>query len=334
LKIDIFNHFLPREVLERWQTIIPGNMALQAFKRLPALWDIDAHLRLLDQFDDYLQILSLSNPPIELLGTPAETPQLARFANDHLAALCTAHADRFPSFIASLPMNNPAAALDEADRAIKTLGACGVQVFTNVAGKPLSHPDFYPLFELMAQLGLPIWIHPMRGPMHSDYQSEEASADEIWFTFGWPYETSACVTRLIFAGLFDKLPAVKIITHHMGGMIAFFAEKIALGFTQIFSASADRNPAAERAGLKKQPIEYYHMLYADTALNGSAAATRCGHAFFGSDHSLFATDAPFDPLGGSKLIAGTIAAINALDITERERSAIFENNARSLLRLS
>src|SRR4051812_6527114 len=81
VKIDIFNHFLPRGWPDRWQTTLPGNIALQAFKRLRALGDIDPHLRLLDQLDAYVQILSLPTPPIELLGSPADTPELARFAN-------------------------------------------------------------------------------------------------------------------------------------------------------------------------------------------------------------------------------------------------------------
>jgi predicted TIM-barrel fold metal-dependent hydrolase len=186
----------------------------------------------------------------------------------------------------------------------------------------------------MARHNLPVWIHPMRGPNFPDYATEDASENEIWFTFGWPYETSACMTRLIFAGIFDKLPTLKIISHHMGGMIPFFAEKIALGFRQIFDGEMDRNPAAAQAGLKRQPIEYFRMLYADTALNGSVAATRCGHAFFTTDHSLFATDAPFDSEGGRALVGRTVAAIDALEISDAERQQIFAGNAKALLRLA
>src|SRR3954462_7988285 len=130
----------------------------------------------------------------------------------------------------------------------------------------------------------------MGGPQAADYATEKASDNEIWFTFGWPYETSACVTRLIFSGLFDKLPQLKIISHHMGGMIPYFSEKIGLGFQQIFHGAPDRNPVAEKAGLQRPVLDYYRMLYADTALNGSAAATVCGHSFFGTDKALFATD--------------------------------------------
>jgi predicted TIM-barrel fold metal-dependent hydrolase len=328
--IDAFCHVMPARIYERLSAFSPGNPSLNAFKTLPELWDLERHLALIDEFPDYRQVLSLANPPLELVAGPDDSPDLARFVNDEMSAFCANRPDRFAGFVASMPMNNPDACVGEARRAISQLGACGVQVFTNVAGKSLSAPDYVPLFETMAALDRPVWIHPVRPATHADYPGEAMSENEIWFTFGWPYETSACVTRLIYSGLLDRLPGLKIITHHMGGMIPYFAEKIGLGFSQIFHGAPGRNPAAERAGLKRQPLDYYHMLYGDTALNGSAAATRCGHAFFGTAHSLFATDAPFDSLGGRSLIRGTIAAIEALDITPAERAMIFDSNAKAL----
>jgi len=183
----------------------------------------------------------------------------------------------------------------------------------------------------MAAHDLPIWVHPMRGPNTPDYASEQASEAEIWFSFGWPYETTACMTRLIFAKIFDELPTLKLITHHMGGMIPYFAGKINLGFRQIFFGTSERNPAAE--GLKRPPMTYYKRLYADTALNGEIEPTRCGHAFFGTAACLFATDAPFDCEGGRTLIRDTIRAIEALPIPAAERERIFAGNARDLLKL-
>jgi len=331
--IDIFNHFMPKAIFDRLSALVPGHVALAAFPELPTLWDVEARLRLMDEFDGLQQVLSLANPPIEMLGPPAQTPELARIANDGLAEICRAHPDRFPAFIASMPMNNVEAAVDEAHRAIRTLGARGVQVFSNVLGKPLSAPEFRPLFRAMAEHDLPVWIHPIRGPQFSDYATERTSENEIWFTFGWPYETTACVTRLIYAGLFDELPGLKIITHHMGGMVPYYAGKIDLGFDQIFFGATDQNPVAEKAGLKKKPGEYYRMLYADTALNGSISATRCGHDFFTTGHCLFATDAPFDAEHGRMLIRETIKAVNALDLPSGDKARIFAGNARSLLRL-
>src|SRR6266851_6981595 len=333
MMIDIFTHFMPKAYFDRLGSLIPGHVALTAFPRIRTLSDVEARLRLIDEFDGLQQVLSLANPPLELIAPPDATPELARIANDALAELCRRHPDRFPTFVAALPMNNIEASLAEIDRAVNDLGARGVQLFTNVAGKPLSAPAFRPIFRRMAAHDLPVWLHPMRGPNFPDYASEQTSEDEIWFSFGWPYETTACMTRLIYSRLFDELPDLKIITHHMGGMIPYFSGKIGLGFRQIFFGTPERNPAAEEAGLARRPLDYYKMLYADTALNGEVAPTRCGHAFFGTARTLFATDAPFDCEEGRGLIRDTIRAVEALDISKAERARIFEGNARTLLRL-
>jgi uncharacterized protein len=334
MMIDVFNHFMPKVYLDRLEHIIPGHTAVTAFPRLKTLWDVEARLTLLDEFPGLQQVLSLANPPLELIAAPDQTPDLARLANDALAEVCRKHPDRFPAFIAALPMNNVEASLAEIDRAVNDLGARGIQVFTNVAGKPLSGAEFRPIFARMVEHDLPVWVHPMRGPNSSDYAAEQASEAEIWFSFGWPYETTAAMTRLIYSGLFDELPDLKIITHHMGGMIPYFAGKIGLGFRQIFFGTSERNPLAEEAGLKHKPMDYYKMLYADTALNGEIEPTRCGHAFFGTSSCLFATDAPFDCEQGRALIRNTIKAVEALPITLGRREMIFAGNARSLLKLS
>jgi predicted TIM-barrel fold metal-dependent hydrolase len=324
---------MPKPYLERLAALIPGHPAVTAFPRLATLCDVDARRRLLDEFGDLQNVLSLANPPLELVAGPDATPELARIANDALAEICLKHADYFPAFIAALPMNDIDAAIAEADRVIGGLGARGVQVFTHVAGQPLSRAEFRPLFRRMVEHDSPIWVHPMRGPDFADYASEQQSQDEVWFAFGWPYETTACMTRLIYSGIFDELPDLKIITHHYGGMIPFFSGKIKLGFRQIFYGTPERNPLAEERRLERRPIDYFKMLYADTAVNGEPAATRCGHAFFGTRFSLFATDAPFDAEQGRGLIRETIAAVDALEIPRQERDAIFAGNARALLKL-
>src|SRR5215469_979729 len=241
--LDVFTHFMPKPFLERLGELIPGHPVLTAFPRIKTLWDVDARLALLDEFGDLAQVPSLANPPIELIAPADKSPEVARMANDALAALCQTRPERFPCFVASLPMNNVDAALAEIDRAIG-MGARGVQVFTNVAGEPLSAAKFRPVFRRMVEHDLPVWVHPMRGAQFPDYASEKVSENEIWFSFGWPYETTACMTRLVYSGLLDALPGLKIITHHMGGMIPFFAGRIGLGFRQIFFGTGDRNPGA------------------------------------------------------------------------------------------
>ncbi len=331
--LDIFNHFTPRAFLDKIGTLIPGHPILTAFPQLPTLLDLDARLRLLDEFPGLQQVLSLANPPIEILGPPEKTPDLAREANDRLAEICRLYPDRFPGFVAALPLNNVEASVAEAKRAIEDLGACGVQMYTNVNGIPLSAPALRPIFAAMEAHDLPIWVHPIRGPNMPDYATETVSEDEVWFMFGWPYETTACMTRLIFSGIFDAHPRLKIITHHSGGMIPFFSGKIKLGFAQIFFGTRDENPIAKKRGLKRPPLDYFKMLYADTAVNGELDSLKCGHAFFGNAHMVLATDAPFDSEKGRWLIRDTIAAVNALDISDEDRQAIFTGNARKLLNM-
>ena len=334
MRIDVFSHFAPAAYAAHVERLPAGRAVVPRWRRIETLVDLDARLELLDRFGDYAQIPSLPNPPIEALArTEAEAIEVARAANDALAELCARHPDRFPSFVANLPMSHPDAAVEEAERAVRQLGAAGCLVYTNVLGAPLSEPRFAPIFEKAAELDRPIWLHPIRGPEHADYPGEPRSEHEIWFTFGWPYETAAAMARLVFCGLFDRLPDVKIITHHLGGLVPYLEGKIAVGFRQAGEGSLDRNPVAEEAGLRHPPLDYFRMFYADTAVNGMGAALDCGLAFFGPDRCLFASDAPFDPLGGRHLIGENVRMIDEAGLAPAARERILNGNARRLLRL-
>jgi predicted TIM-barrel fold metal-dependent hydrolase len=251
-----------------------------------------------------------------------------------MAEYVNAYPGRFPGFVASLPMNNPEAAVQEIDRAISELNAVGVQMFSNVSGHPLDLPQLKPLFEKMAAYDLPIWLHPARTAQVADYSSEEHSKYEIWWTFGWPYETSAAMARLVFTGYFDEFPSLKIITHHLGGMIPYFEGRVGPGWDQLGSRTSDEDYTIILKRLKKKPLDYFKMFYADTALFGSRSGTECGLDFFGIDHVLFASDSPFDPEKGPSYIRDTIRVIDSLPISEENRSKIYEGNARRLLRLT
>jgi aminocarboxymuconate-semialdehyde decarboxylase len=186
----------------------------------------------------------------------------------------------------------------------------------------------------MAEYDLPIWVHPARGAQFPDYLSETKSEYEIWWTFGWPYETSAMMARLVFEGLFDEYPALKIVTHHMGGMVPYFEGRVGPGWDQLGSRTSDEDLGKVLQRLKKRPIDYFHMFNADTAVFGSRAATICGLDFFGVDKVLFASDAPFDPEKGPMYIRETIKIIDELDISEMDRDKIYRANAVELLKLS
>ncbi|MGD9041896.1 MAG: amidohydrolase family protein, partial [Desulfobacteraceae bacterium] len=300
---------------------------------IPVLTDLEARFQCMDEFDDYAQILCLASPPIELIAGPDVTPDLAKVANDGMAEYVAKYPDRFPGFIASMPMNNPDASLDEIDRAIKDLKAVGIQFFTNVNGKPLDLPEFKPLFEKMAGYDLPIWIHPARGSNFPDYLTEDKSKYEIWWTFGWPYDTSVMMARLVFGGYFDMFPNLKIITHHLGGMVPYFEGRVGPGWDQLGARTSDEDYSSVLKNLKKPHLEYFKMFYADTALFGSFTGTVCGLEFFGADNVLFASDSPFDPEKGPGYIRETIKIVDALPISDADRQKIYEGNARRLMRM-
>jgi len=251
-----------------------------------------------------------------------------------MAELCQKYPDRFPGFTATLAMNNMDAVMMEIDRAIKDLGANGVEFYTNVKGRPLDHPEFSPIFDTMAEYDLPIWVHPVRGANFTDYLSEDKSKYEIWWTFGWPYETSAFMARMVFSGLFDKHPNIKIITHHLGGMVPYFDGRVGPGWDQLGSRTSDEDYGAILEKLEKRPLDYFRMFYADTAVFGSRSATVCGLDFFGADNVVFASDAPFDPEKGPMYIRETIKILDELDIPKADRRKIYRGNAERLLKLN
>ena len=335
MKIDVFCHILPPAYYERMVSISGRSAHLQKrIREIPVMVDLDLRLRMMDQFGDYVQVLSLAAPPIEVLAAPADAPALAALANDGMAEIVATRPDRFPGFIASVPMNNPDATLQEIDRALTDLNAVGIQIFTNVNGRPLDNPEFAPIFERMAQADRPIWMHPTRTATFADYATEQKSKFELWWTFGWPYETSIAMARIVFAGYFDTFPALKIITHHMGGMIPYFAGRIGPGLDQLGVRTDDEDLTVHLKRLKKRPFDYFKMFHADTALFGARDAVECGLKFFGADQVVFASDFPFDPEKGTFNIRETIKDVDNLPISEAERTTIYEGNARRLLKMA
>ena len=332
MKLDIFTHIFPPAYFGKLDQIVKDKAALKRWFSLPTLHDIDARLRMIERHPGYAQVITLSMPPVESLAGPEVTPDLARVANDGLAELSAAHPGHFPAWVAALPLNNVEASLAEIERAF-AMGAAGVQMFTHVNGVPLDHPDFAPIFDAVAgRHGKPIWLHPARPPKFSDYASEDKSKYEIWWTFGWPYETSAAMARIVFSGMFDRLPDLSVITHHCGAMVPFFEGRVGYGWDELGSRTADEDYGALLKKLARRPVDYFRQFYADTAVLGSRAAIQCGLSFFGARRVMFGTDCPFDKEQGELVIRETIAAIDSLDISEADRARMYYQNAAELLK--
>ncbi|MFZ1089729.1 MAG: amidohydrolase family protein [Xanthobacteraceae bacterium] len=326
--VDIYCHIFPDAFFQEMNRIAPrlGNIGAR-LRGVKKLFDLDERFREMDEFGDYREIISLPNPPIEDFATGEVGLELARIGNDAMAELCARHPARFPTFVAALSMTNVEGSVEEARRAVKELGAGGVQIFTNIAGRPLDDPAYERIFATMAELDQPIWLHPARTSAMPDYASEPKSRFEMWWCFGWPYDTSVAMVRMVFCGLLDRYPNLKIITHHLGGMIPFYDGRIGPGLQVLGSRTLDEDYSKVLPALKRPHLDYLHDFYGDTALfGGGIQAVRCGLEFFGSEHVVFATDTPLGP------IAPTIARIRELDISEADRRKILAGNAERLLK--
>jgi aminocarboxymuconate-semialdehyde decarboxylase len=301
MKIDAFNHIITPGYHARRLALAPPSMRLADVERvMPTLFDLDARLRVMDTAGDgYVQIINTANPPVEQIAGPSAALELSRIANDEMAELVARRPDRFIGAAACIPMNNIEGAVAELDRAVGELGLCGVQIYSEVQGRGLDDPAFVPVFDRIAALDVPILLHPGRGPDRPDYPSEPASRFDTWRVFGWLYDTVSAMTRLIFSGIFDRHPSIKIVTHHLGGFAPYAAERIHEGYDKYLKAARARNEAVP---LRKHPYEYFHDFYADTITIGSVPALACGIDFFGADRVLFATDMPFDTQGGRKYV--------------------------------
>ena len=329
MKIDVFNHVLPTEFFEAAETIMPKE-AVQRWKAMDEIHDMDARMKVLERFDDYCQIISMVQPPFDQIAGPDKSPDLARVANDGMARICREYSDRMPWFIASLPMNNTEAAVKEVDRVLDEHGAVGFQIHSSVDDKALDQPEFRDIFHKIAERGKAVWLHPTRPPTHPDYLSEDRSLYEIFWGIGWAYETTCAMTRMVCSGMFDEIPALKVIAHHWGAYVPHAEGR----FTPLWER---RNATMSGTGhsfaddLKRPMIDYFHDFYADTAMFGAKPASQAGLDFFGSDHSFFATDCPYDLNGGADLIRSTIEVIDTLRCSDDDRQLIYEDNTRKLL---
>jgi aminocarboxymuconate-semialdehyde decarboxylase len=337
MKIDAFCHLMPRPYAERLLARRDSPAAANIQQRIsgvPALVDLDLRFRQMDEFGDYRQIISLPAPPAEDIGPPAVATEFAQLGNEGLAELVRLHPDRFAGFVACLPMNDPDAAVREAERACGQLGALGVQIYTHVNGHPLDQPRFDPIWARMADLDRMIWVHPARNASWPDYPTEERSKLELWWVFGWEYDTAIFMARLVFAGVLERHPGLKVLIHHGGSMVPHFSGRVGPGLDQLGSRTPPEQRAdVEHAPLSRRPYDYFKMFYVDTAMFGAAHAIRCSLDFFGVDHVLFASDSPFDPEKGPGYIRATIADLESLGLPEADRQAIYEGTARRLLKL-
>jgi len=331
--IDAFCHILPSRYEEtRWARAGSNDFAasspahlqyVRTGRKAPnyeGLTSLDARFRMMDEFEGYRQVISLAGPPPEHIA-PDASVELATIANDELAALVVKYPTRFAGAAAAVPMNDPDRACREIERATGQLKLCSVQLYSNVMGRPLDAPEFRPVFRTLADRGVPILLHPARSRTHADYATETDSKYLIWQVFGWPYETTAATARLVFSGIIQDHPTLKILVHHTGAMIPFLHGRM----KSMFDMFSDDLSLQTEGRLTQHPIEYFRQFYGDLGAF-SAGAVNVARDFLGADHLLFGTDAPFDATGGQSSIRECIAAVKNSSCTAAEQASIFTAN--------
>ena len=263
-----------------------------------------------------VQVLSFGSPGAQGFGAEVAVP-MARDANDRAHALVQAHRDRFAAF-AALPTADPDASAQELERCVAKLGFKGAMIHGHTQGSFLDEEKYRVIFECAERLNVPIYLHPTLA--HPDAIKSYFAGYEELARAGWGFaiDTSCHFLRLVFSGLFDLHPKLRIILGHLGEGLPFAMHRL----------NDHTARAAARRGLERQPIEYLRdNLLVTTSGNWYAPAFLCTLLALGADNILFAVDWPFE--------ANTTAIefLNKISVSDADREKIAHGNAERLLRL-
>lgn len=329
--IDVFCHLMPPEYAKICMAEAPNksHMFVRALK-VPSMSNMESRNEVLKEFPGYKQIPNIVSPPVETFAGPDKSPRLAAIGNDEIKKIVEANPEFYEGFIAGIPFNNVQASVEEIKR-VKDMGAKGIQIYTHMNGEAIDTEKYWPIYEACEKYDLPILIHPVGGQMVPEFPTEERSKYELWFTIGWPYQTTVAMMRLAFSGIFEDFPNIKIVTHHVGAMIPMLEGRIENGLKMYGGRTApELRDELTRTKMKGAPIDTIRKFYADTASFGSTSAIRAGIDFFGVDHIVFATDMPFDPEQGPGYIDRTLKCIDELNLNDADKAAILYGNAQRL----
>lgn len=299
LKIDAFSHVLLPKFFEKMLMLDKDLAKKMPFIQNPVLTDMVKRYETMPK--ETKQIISYVNANPEDYLDSKEAAKLVDEANDELLATVQAHSDIFAAGVAMVAMNNIPEAVRVVEEFVPTHPEIlGIQLFTRHLGKSLANEAFKPVFAAAAKANVPIWLHPV-------FDSRKPDNNIV---FSWEYELTQAMLEIVQAGYFREFPNLKILVHHGGAMVPYFAGRIEYIL-----------PKEEAADFKK--------FYVDTALLGNSKALELCVDYYGVDHVLFGTDAPLGilPAGATDIIA---QAIESLPISNVEKEKIFTGNAQKL----
>ena len=271
----------------------------------PGHMEIDAKLKSMDDMGLDVAVLTHGIPGPELLGGD-EADDWASRINDFLAATVEQYPDKFVA-MGSIGFGTPERSIAEVNRCVNELGFKGFQLFSNTNQKVLDSPEFMPVYRRIAELGVPMNMHPT-APLNTVGMAGTPMIPGMAFI----YDTSLGAVRLLRSGLFDEAPDFRLIVPHVGGIIPYLGGRLG---SSIESAPETTQPAKH----------YLDKLYVDSIGHSPEALDMC-YKVVGADKILLGTDHPF---GDGR----HIGMVDRLDCTEPEREAIYHGNAERLLGL-
>ena len=281
----------------------------------PLVFDLEGRLESLERRGVDLQLVS---PPISIFldHNQVGSVEPSRRVNEYTTKLVKEGGGRLDG-LAVPCLAVPAKIPDELRRTVELHGFKGVALNTHAAGRFLDEPDFEPLFATLEDLGLLTFMHPSPNISHPSLRDYT-----LHTTVAFPTETTIAAARLIYGGVFERHPGLKLILAHGGGTLPFLRDRINLGYN---ASTYEHNPAC-RANITKPPGDYFGQIYYDSLLAGSASFQFLV-GLVGADRVVFGTDFPFevgDPEGRLGL-----PAIESLPETDRDK--ILGGNASAIL---
>lgn len=331
-RIDGYCHFSSMSIIDFLEEAsgIRPHVFRSLFANTPTLINVDERLAMMDETGVDLSVL-VPLPWIETAPPVYANPQLAAQAaqilNDAIAEVVAGHPDRFVG-VALLPTTNPDVMLAEFERAVNELGMVGGFYVVGPTVKPPDHPDYEQLYQKAVELNLPLWMHPSRPGNYPDYVGEPGSQWQIWQALSWLLDSSQAMVRLVFNGLFDRYPDLKLIIHHHGALIPLFAQRMQNGWDYFEQNTGVKQPTS----ISSPYIEHFKKFYCDTATQGrEPLLIQIALNFFGSDRVLFGSDGPMDVTAGRLFTNAAIDSVEDLKLKKKDREKIFSKNILRLI---
>jgi predicted TIM-barrel fold metal-dependent hydrolase len=331
-RIDAHTHFSSLKVLDALEKQDGKPFVLsRTYRTRPALVDAKARLEILDRNEVDIHVL-VPIPWLEafphIVHDRALAPQFARMMNDEIAAVVAAHPKRFRG-VALLASVEPDAMVAELTRCVKELGFVGAYLPVGPTAKRMDHPDFEPLYRAIVDLDAMLWLHPSRPPL-ADYADETASLYQVWQQMGWPYDTTAAMYRIVFSGVFERHPSIRIITHHHGGFVPYYQG----GMRGSWAASEEEGRKVSDK-VSRPYIDHFRKFYCDTACKDFVPKVlELALDFFGPERMLFGSDTPFGAGDGQSFTGGALRSIEAMQIAPEVRRTILSANAQRILKIA